>query len=135
MAQHIDLFVDRSRFGDVGVGDSHIRLRLVIVVVADEIFNSIIREELPQLIAELGRQGFVVSQHQSRTPCLGDHIGDREGLAGAGGAKQGLVALAPINALHQPGNGRGLITLGLVGGVEFKRNHAPILGVKPPELW
>ena len=43
-------------------------LRLVIVVIGDEVLNGVLREEFPQLVAELGRQGFVVGQHQSRPP-------------------------------------------------------------------
>ena len=145
VTQHVDLLVDRRRLGDVSIRDRHVGLGLVVVVIGDEVFHRIVREELPQLIAELGRQGLVVGQHQGGPPGLGDHIGDRKGLAGAGGPQQGLIALTAINPGGEGRNRRGLVTLRLVGGVELERNHHPIVpesavqrGVGPagkPSLW
>ena len=123
VAQHVDLFVDRRCFGDVGVRDGHIRLGLVVVVIGDEVFNGVVREKFPQLIAELGRQRFVVGQHQGGPAGAGDHIGNREGFSGAGGPEKGLVALPRLQASHHLGDGGGLIPLGFVGGVELEGDH------------
>ena len=132
MAQHVDLLVDRGGLGDVGIRDRHIGLGLVIVVVGDEIFNGIVGEKFPQLIAKLGRQGLVVGQHQGGSARAGDHIGDRKGFAGAGGAQQGLVALAAIHAPDHGLNGRGLVAFGFVGGVELEVGHRTILSPSGP---
>ena len=130
--QHVDLFVDRRRFGDVGIGDGHIRLRLVVVVVRDEVLNGVLRKELPELITELGRQGFVVGQDQSRPAGLGNDVGDGEGLTGSRRPQQGLIALARFHASHERLDRLGLIPFGLVGSVDFKRvRHRAILGQPP----
>jgi len=133
VAQHVDLFVDRGCFGDVGVRDRHVGLGLVVVVVGDEIFNGVVGEEFPQLIAQLGRQGFVVGQYQGGSPGAGNHVRDRKGFAGASGPQQGLVALARLHPRHHLGNGGGLVPLGFVGGVELEggRRHGLILAEEP----
>ena len=41
-----------------------------------------------------------------------DDLGHAEGLAAAGYAQQGLAALPVVKALHQLGNGLGLVALG-----------------------
>ena len=76
VAQHVDLLVDRRRLSDVGIRNRYVGLGLVVVVIGDEIFHGIVREELPQLIAELGRQRLVVGQNQCRPAGASDHIGD-----------------------------------------------------------
>ena len=40
VAQHVDLFIDRGCYGDVGLSDGHIGLGLLVVVVGDEVFNA-----------------------------------------------------------------------------------------------
>ena len=83
MAHFIDLVVDGRVFFDVGVGRGDIRLRLVVIVVGDEVFDRIVREHLLELGAELSREGLVVRQNERRTVRLGDDVRHREGLAGA----------------------------------------------------
>ena len=61
-----------------------------------------------------------MSKHQGGPPRLGDHIGDRKCLAGAGGPQQCLELLAPSQPRHQAFDRLGLIALGLIGGVELK---------------
>ena len=56
-------------------------------------YSTAFREELLQLVAQLGRQGLGVGQHQRRSACLGDDVGHRERLARACGPQQGLIAL------------------------------------------
>ena len=115
MAQHVDLFVDRRGFGDVRIADGYVGLWLVVVVVRNEVFDGVFGEKLPQLVAQLCRQRFVVGQHQGRSPGLGDHIGHREGFSGSRCAKQRLVALTAVHPLNQLGNRRGLIPFGRIG--------------------
>jgi hypothetical protein len=42
VAQHVDLFVNRRRLGDVGIRNRNIGFRLVVVVIADEVFDGIV---------------------------------------------------------------------------------------------
>jgi len=41
----IDFFIDLSILLDIGIGGGNIGLRLVIIVITDEEFNGILREE------------------------------------------------------------------------------------------
>ena len=90
-AQAVDLVVDLRLFFDKEIVARHVRFRLVIIVVADEIGDGIVGEEFAELAVKLGGQGLVVRQDQRRPLRLLDHVGDGVGLAGAGGAEQGLV--------------------------------------------
>ena len=79
---------------DIGVGAGHIGLRLVIVVVADEILDRIVRKEALELAVELGRERLVGGEHERRTLGLLDHLGHGEGLSRAGDAEEDLRAVA-----------------------------------------
>ena len=59
-AQALDLLVDRRVLLDEGVARRDVRLRLVVVVVADEVLDGVLREEALELRVELRRQGLVV---------------------------------------------------------------------------
>ena len=84
VAQPVDLLVDAGVLLNEGVRVGDICLRLIIVVVGDEILDSIVREKLLELRTELGGQRFVVRQHQRRTLHPFDDLGHGEGLAAAG---------------------------------------------------
>jgi hypothetical protein len=64
VAQHVDFFVNRRGFGNVGIRHGNVSFRLVVVVIADEVLDGIVGEKLPQFVTELSRQGFVMGQHQ-----------------------------------------------------------------------
>ena len=55
MAHTVDLLVDRGILLDIGVGARDIRFRLIIVVIRDEIFDGVVREEILELAVELCR--------------------------------------------------------------------------------
>ena len=44
----------------------NIGFRLVVVVIADEVFDAVFGEEVFKLAEQLGRQGFVLRNDQSR---------------------------------------------------------------------
>ena len=52
----VDLVVDVGVLLDVGVRMGNVGLRLVVVVVADEILDGVFREKIPQLPIELRLQ-------------------------------------------------------------------------------
>ncbi len=66
VAQPVDLVVDRRVLLDVEVLGRDVRLGLVVVVVADEVLDGVVREELPELVAELRREGLVVGDDERR---------------------------------------------------------------------
>ena len=81
MAEFFDLHVDIRVFFNIGIRGSHIGFRLVIVVVTDKVFHSIFREEFLELPVKLGRQGFIVRNHQGRLLDPFDDVGHGEGLS------------------------------------------------------
>ena len=89
-------------------------LRLIIIIIGDEVFHRILREELLELAAELRGQRFVVGEHQRRAVEGGNDVGHRERLARAGDTSQHLF----VQAVFKPGDKRpdrlGLISHRLI---------------------
>ena len=121
--QPVDLIVGGGVLLDEGVGVGDIGLGLIVVVVADEIFHGVVREEFLEFGTELGGQRLVVGQHQGGLLDLLDDLGHGEGLAGAGDAQQGLLAQPVLDARGQGRDGLGLVPGGLIGGDHFKVRH------------
>ena len=64
MPHLVDLIVDRRIFFNEGIGRRDIRLRLVVVVVADEVLDGVVRKEAFEFAVQLGGQDLVRRQHQ-----------------------------------------------------------------------
>ena len=122
--QPVDLVIGRGVLGDIGVGVGDIRLRLIVVVVGDEVLHGVVGKELLELGAQLGRQGLVVGQDQSGPLDLFDDLGHGEGLAGAGDAQQHLLLQSVLDPRRQGGDGLRLVTGGLVFRDHFKFRHS-----------
>ena len=108
-AHLFDVLVNGSVFLDKRVGRGHIGFWLVVVVVGNEILHRIVGKELLELTIELGGQRLVMGHDDGRPLDLLDHIGDGEGLAGAGNPQQRLVCQTGVNPIHQPLDCLGLI--------------------------
>ena len=89
--------------------DGDVGLRLVIVVVADEVLDAVVGEELAELVGQLGGQRLVGGDDQRGLLHLLDRPGHRGALAGTGDAEQRLVALAVGDALAERGDGPRLV--------------------------
>ena len=66
-AHLLDMFVDRGIFFDKQVTLRNVCLRLVIIVVRNEVFDRVVREKLAKFGIELRRQGFVRGENDRRT--------------------------------------------------------------------
>ena len=66
VAQTLDLVVDGGILFDVGIRLGNICLRLVIVIVGNEVFHGVFRKKLAELRAQLRGERFVVRQHERR---------------------------------------------------------------------
>ena len=79
-------------FFDVDVALRNVGFGLVVVVIADEIVDGVVREERLELLVELGGERLVVREHERRLVELRDDVRGGERLARAGHAEQGLAA-------------------------------------------
>ena len=122
VAHAVDLLVDRGFLLDVGVGARNIGLGLVVVVIADEVFDRVVGEERPEFAVELGRERLVRGKDQRRPLDFLDHLGHGESLARAGDAEQNLGAVLALDALDDVGDRLRLVALGL----EIRLDHQPL---------
>ena len=99
--QFLDLVIDAQVLFYIGVGGGEVGLRLIVIVVRDEVFHRVLGEEGLELAVELRRQGFVVAQDQRRPLEVLDDVRHREGLSGTGHAQQADV---PDVILQRLGN-------------------------------
>ena len=109
-----DVFVDGGVFCDEGVGGGNVGFRLVVVVVGDEVFDGVVREEFAHFAVELRGQGFVRREDERRALRAGDDVRHGVGFAGAGDAQQGLFGQAVFEAFEQLRDGGRLVAGGLV---------------------
>ena len=124
VAHPVDLLVDRGLLLDEGVRARHVGFRLVVVVVGDEVFDGVIREEVLELAVELRRQRLVGRQHEGRALGALDDVGGGEGLAGAGDAEQHLGLVVVGNAGDEVGDRRRLVAHRRVVGGEAEGDAA-----------
>ena len=97
----VDLVVYVRVLRDVGVAARDVRLRLVVVVVGDEVLHGVVREEVAELRDQLGGERAIGSEHERRLLPLGDHVRHGEGLPRAGDAEQRLGAVAAVEAREE----------------------------------
>ncbi len=119
--QPVDLVVDRRVLLDVQVLGRDVRLGLVVVVVADEVLDRVLRQELAELVAELRGEGLVVGDDERGLLGALDDVRHRERLARPGHAQQCLIAVAARDAGRQRGD-----RLGLVAGESVARLDAEV---------
>ena len=116
MAQTVDLIIDGRVLLNIGIAGGNIRLRLIIIIVADKVLNRAVGKEGAELAAQLRRQCLIVRDDQGGPLHFFDHRGHRKGLARAGHAKQGLRPQPLVKPLRQSLNRLRLIALGLILG-------------------
>ncbi len=124
VAHPVDLLVDRGFLLDIGVCARNVGFRLVIVVVRDEIFDGVVREEASELAIKLGGERLVRGQDQGGPLGAFDDLRHGEGFARAGDAKQHLIALMLVDARDQLLDGGRLIALRLEFGGQIETDAA-----------
>src|SRR5581483_8634985 len=120
----VDVVVARRVLLDVQVRLRDVRLGLVVVVVRDEVLDRVGGEEFAELVAELGGERLVVSDHERRPAHLLDRPGHRRGLAGPRRADERLEPLAAEEALGQLSDRPWLVSGGAVHVRGFQSAHA-----------
>src|SRR5205823_8213493 len=102
--QTLDLFVDRGVFLDVGVGARDISFRLVVIEVADEVFDRVAWEELLELGVKLRGERLVMRDHKRRPIDLANYVCNRKSFSRTSHAEQRLMAIACFDGLDQLGD-------------------------------
>ena len=125
VAQLVELLVDVGVLLDVGVGAGNVGLRLVVVVVADEVLDGVLREELLELGRKLGGEGLVVGEHKGRALEPLDDARHRERLAAAGHAHEGLVVQTVLRPSNQAVDGVRLVACGPEVRNDLEVGHGP----------
>ena len=120
VTEPVDLLVHRGGLFDIGVAGGDVGLRLIVIIIGNEVLHRRVREEALELGAELGRQGLVVGQDQRGLLNLLDDLGHGVGFAGAGDAQQDLELVAPEDAFAELFYGLGLVALGREGGNDLE---------------
>ena len=105
----VDLVVDGGLFLDVGVAGRDVGLRLVVVVVADEILHRVLRKEAAELLKELRGERLVMGHDQRGPVHRGHDLGHAEGLARPGNAEQHLVLVPAVQSLDELRDGVDLV--------------------------
>ncbi len=121
MAHAVDRLVDLGVLLDISVGPWHIGLGLVIIVVAHEIFDGVLRKERLHLAVELGGERLVGGEDEGRALHRLDHLGHGEGLARTGHPEQHLIALPPPQPFGERGDRLRLIPRRLIGRMDPER--------------
>ncbi|OQC35131.1 MAG: hypothetical protein BWX66_01692 [Deltaproteobacteria bacterium ADurb.Bin058] len=101
VAHPVNLVVNLGVFFDEGVGGGHVRFWLVIIVVGNEVLNSVIREKLLEFGIQLRGQGFVWGHYQGWRPNFGNHVCDGESLARTSNPQQDLVSDIGFKAIDK----------------------------------
>ena len=102
MAHAVDLLVDHCVFFDVGIRLRDIGFGLVIIVIADKIFDGVIGEKTFHLAVKLRRQRFVGRENEGRALRFLNDLRHGKGFAGAGHAEQNLIALLLLIPRRSP---------------------------------
>ena len=116
----VDLVVDRRLLLDVRIGRGHVRFRLVVVVVADEVLDGVLGEEAAEFLEQLCCQRLVVHHHQRRAVHSGNGVRHRERLSGAGNAEQDLMRIPARQRFGQLGDRLRLVARQLEIGHEVE---------------
>ena len=98
VAQPVDVVVARAVLLDVEVGLRHVGLRLVVVVVGDEVLDRVVGKNSRNSLQSCAASVLLCAITSAGPADLLDDPGHRRRLAGAGRAEQRLVALAGVQA-------------------------------------
>ena len=120
MAETVNLIIDCAVFFNIGICRRNIGLRLIIVVVADEILHRIVREKAAHLSTDLAGQCFVWFQNKGRTVASGNDVCHGESFAGAGNAEKRLCLIPGLQSFYQRINRLRLVSGGLKRCFEMK---------------
>ena len=123
VTQLVDLFIDIRILLNEGIGAGNIGFWLVVIVVRNEVFHRVIREEFLELTVELSRQRLVVRKHEGRAVHLFHDVGHRECFAGSSDTQQCLEPFFVIESGNKFFDCGGLIARRAQIGDDIEVRH------------
>ena len=81
---------------DIRVRVRDVCLRLIVVIVRNEIMHCVLWKELPILLRELGGERFIVREDECRLVVRGDDVRDRKRFPASGDTEERLVSHATL---------------------------------------
>ena len=129
MAHAVDFVVDGGILFDESVRGGDVGLGLIVVVIGHKIAHGVVWKKFPKFRRKLRRKSFIVGNDQSRSVEFLDDVGHGEGFAGAGYAQQHLIVHPLPDAFGEPFDGLGLISRGLVFGMQFEQARPSSKGI------
>ena len=133
--QLINLIIDGRILLNICIRGGNIRLRLVIIIIADKITYIIIGKKSLELAGQLCRQRLVVGNDQGRPLYLLNQLGDGKGLARAGSSQQHLGLLPILNACRQIRHCLWLVPHRLKGSHHLEGHRLLIIKIHIIQLW
>ena len=121
VAHAVDRLVYAAFLLDIGVAARDVGFGLVIVVIADEIFDCILGEEALELAIELRGEDLVGREDQCGPLQFLDYLGHGEGLARPGHAQQHLRLVAVLGRAAQFGDRSRLVARGSILADQLER--------------
>ena len=98
MTKPVNLIIDRRILLDKSVAGRNVRFRLVVVVITDEVFNSVLGEKLFHLLGQLRSEALVWSEYQRRALNRFDSPRDGCGFTRTSDAQQSLKTITTLDA-------------------------------------
>src|SRR5208337_2046552 len=112
--QLVELIVDGRLLLDINVPRRNIGLRLVVIVVGDEVLDGVVREEGLELVIELRRQRLIVRENERRAVQLFNDLGHGISLARASNPEQHLVLFTIVQSAGERFDRLTLVSLRFV---------------------
>ena len=126
MSELVELLVDVGVLLYIEIGAREVGLGLIVVVVADEVLDRVVGEELLKLGRELRGERLVVGDDQRRALHPLDDVRHRERLAAAGDSHQRLVDHVAFDAVYDLIDGLRLVARRLEVGHYLELGQAEL---------
>ena len=121
MTQPLNFGVDRGVLLDIGIRLRNVRLWLVVVVVAHEVLDRVIRKKLAKFARELSGEGLVVRHDERGALKFFDQPRRGRTLTRSCRPEENNILFSCVDARCEFLNGLWLITRRLVFGNNFER--------------
>ena len=123
MPETLYILIDLRLFLYVCVANRHIRFRLIVVIVRNEVVHCALRKEFAILRGELSGKRLIMCDNERRLAPFCDNVRHCKSFTASRDAKERLVALLLRKPFHECINSRRLVSRRAIVALYFKRTH------------